>query len=390
LGKTLYFIAGDFATGGDLWRTDGTPRGTRRVKEIPRISWSNWIHGLVTPGNRLAFFVDGGISTGLWTSDGTEAGTVAVRDFVSVTHSARLGEFHLFVADDGIHGHEWWRSDGTPQGTRMIRDLVADGGIGDENTTHDSLVLGDHLYFTADDGIHGKELWRTDGTTLSLVRDLSPGTVSSDPGELTAAGGRLWFSADDGVHGRELWSTDGTPAGTLMTVETMTGPAHSSPAGLIAAGKRLFYAAESPGIGVELHVLDLTTPKLPAARGVRSPRMAALGSLPPDEEAMLRSAFNLPAGAMSRVLLEPGTGSSGFPRFSKAGDRFRVEFLRRRDGRYRYTPKCSVTLEPDSFVPMSTEESVTVLDDLWERVVASEAIPTGATRMFGVVEVTAP
>lgn len=388
LGKTLYFIAGASFSDGDLWRTDGTPRGTRRVKEIPKISWSNWIHGLVTPGNRLAFFVDDGLTTGLWTSDGTEAGTVAVRDFVSVTHSTRLGGLHLFVADDGIHGHEWWRSDGTPQGTRMIQNLVAAGGIGDENTAHESCELGGQLYFTADDGILGKELWRTDGTAIFPVVDLFPGTAGSHPGELTVASGRLWFSANDGVHGRELWSTDGTPAGTFMTAETMVGPAPSSPAGLVAVGNRLFYAAESPGIGVELHVLDLTAPKPPAARGGRSARMAGQGSPAPDEEAMLRSAFNLPAGASSRVLVESGT--SGFPRFAKAGDRFRVEFLRCRDGRYRYTPKCSPSLEPDSFVPMTTEESVTVIDDLWERVVVSETIPADAPRMFGVVEVTAP
>ena len=58
----------------------------------------------------------------------------------------------------------------------------------------------------------------TDGTAAgtALVADIDPGFASSSPSEFTAVGdGTALFSANDGIHGFELWRTDGTTAGTF-------------------------------------------------------------------------------------------------------------------------------------------------------------------------------
>ena len=81
------------------------------------------------------------------------------------------------------------------------------------------------MFFTADDGTRGTELWATDGTPAGtrLVEDIQPGDASSAPEGLAAVGDTLYFSADDGTHGRELWRSDGTAAGTEMLVDLRSG-----------------------------------------------------------------------------------------------------------------------------------------------------------------------
>jgi ELWxxDGT repeat protein len=54
------------------------------------------------------------------------------------------------------------------------------------------------LYFSAEDGVHGRELWSYDGSQARLVLDLNPGPYGSGVSELTVYNGSLYFSADDG------------------------------------------------------------------------------------------------------------------------------------------------------------------------------------------------
>ncbi|MFN7941292.1 MAG: hypothetical protein U0X73_06810 [Thermoanaerobaculia bacterium] len=69
-------------------------------------------------------------------------------------------------------------------------------------------ALPDQWLFAGVDADHGAEIWQTDGTAAEtrLLADLNPGPASSSPGDFFVAGDRVFFSADDGVHGRELWT----------------------------------------------------------------------------------------------------------------------------------------------------------------------------------------
>lgn len=125
-------------------------------------------------------------------------------------------------------------------GTRPLLDVYS-GGPGSDAGPF--LQCGTTTYFAANDGVHGRELWKTDGTTegTELVRDISPGELGSDPEHLTFYDGVLYFTANDGVHGRELWRSDGTEEGTFLLRDFSTeGNLVSSHFELVAGTNALY------------------------------------------------------------------------------------------------------------------------------------------------------
>jgi ELWxxDGT repeat protein len=111
----------------------------------------------------------------------------------------------FFIANDDLTGYELWKSDGTAQGTMLVKDIA----IGRDSSFPSFLTnLNGVLIFVADNIGQGRELWRSDGTAGGsvLLKDMWPTGVdlSSDSFNLAAIDGRIYFSADDGVHGREV------------------------------------------------------------------------------------------------------------------------------------------------------------------------------------------
>jgi ELWxxDGT repeat protein len=119
-------------------------------------------------------------------------------------------------------------TDGTLAGTTVVRELVPDGTA--PSDSRGFVELRGLSAFFANDGIAGDALWRTDGTAAGTrqVLDLKEGpadAVEALPANMQAVDGQLFFDADDGTHGRELWVSDGTPSGTHMVADAESGPA---------------------------------------------------------------------------------------------------------------------------------------------------------------------
>ncbi len=194
-----------------------------------------------------------------WVTDGTNAGTHRLSEVNPGAGSpirfnvgpggqeglvAPWGGF-VFVGDDGTHGPEIWRTDGTAGGTTLIKDITP-GSSG--SSPLGLTALNNKVLFNATDPAHGSEIWATDGTAAGtgLLLDVWPGGSGSDPREITAVGSQAFFRAEDGTHGAELWATDGTAAGTRMVKDLVAGSAGGLPP--TAGGYEFTAHRRTPGL----------------------------------------------------------------------------------------------------------------------------------------------
>lgn len=281
LNGKLIFVANDSIHGGEIWSTDGTPAGTNMLLDLLPGNASS-LAAELTPFNNKIYFTGSDSTFGeeLWVTDGTVAGTVMVKDIVpGVNGSDPIGDggnpnFFIdqytvfngkiyFDADDGVHGNELWSSDGTALGTTMVSDINS-GPSGSYPRT--ITVFNGKIYFSADDSVHGTELWASDGTAggTTLVKDINPGIDACDAAgnsKFTEYNGKLYFDADNGSDGDELWATDGTTAGTSMIKDIFVGANSSEPAhhGFFVYNNKLFFNAYDAGNNNQLWSSDGTT-----------------------------------------------------------------------------------------------------------------------------------
>ncbi len=270
LNGTLVLAASDGTYQGDLWRSDGTAAGTFQIDFCPGDFYPcgsdpsefEVVNDTLFFLEPHPFYIYEPRVFRLWKSDGTAEGTVRVSPYGGRELTA-VGGLLFFSARDESHGRELWRSDGTTNGTAMVKDIYpgfeATWPAGSE-PTHLTNVNGT-LFFIAFDGIHGIELWKSDGTAdgTMLVKDINPGADRSypRPTNLTNVDGTLFFTASDGVHGNELWKSDGTAAGTTM-VDIDRGGASSDPEELTSVGGKVFFSARTNSASRELWESDGT------------------------------------------------------------------------------------------------------------------------------------
>ncbi|WP_211270621.1 hypothetical protein, partial [Pseudoalteromonas luteoviolacea] len=107
-------------------------------------------------------------------------------------------------ANDGIHGQELWVHDDKTGITSMVTDLSpgASGGLNVfrqpwHGMSSMAIYDGD-LYFSGKNALYGEELWKLEGTTeeVTLVADILPGADSGSPHNFTVHNGKLYFSAE--------------------------------------------------------------------------------------------------------------------------------------------------------------------------------------------------
>jgi ELWxxDGT repeat protein len=171
---------------------------------------------------------------------------------------ARIGSLSFFRACDRPHGCELWQSDGTAAGTRLVADLCS--GPCSSEPDHLMASRDNVLFFSADDGQHGREPWVYEPGPFArpaMLVDANPGALSSHPigfvqtvtGEVST---RVYFMARDSAveDAEHMWyfarrSGETWVTGTVMTAGTHVGRA-------VAEDDRLFYKTRDGDEGEKL------------------------------------------------------------------------------------------------------------------------------------------
>lgn len=280
LAGRLIFVADDGQRGRELWISNGTRAGTSLLRDIDPRSLDGPPPGSCDDRQRTGIgsdprdFVrfrngvlftasDGKAGREIWWTDGSGAGTRRVRDLRpgaagSEPHDLVLFQGRVwFVASSQGAGEELWRTDGTAQGTVLVRRLASGAAPAWARSLK---VAGGKLYFVLSSELAGPELWLTEGAAASIrrVADLRPGPEGSYPQALTAVGDLLVFAADDGRHGLEPWQSDGTAAGTVLLGDIHPGRDASAPGPFTPiAGGLVLTGADDGEHGRELWALPV-------------------------------------------------------------------------------------------------------------------------------------
>jgi ELWxxDGT repeat protein len=263
----LYFAAKTNQYGTQLWVSNGTTNGTRMLRRSGRPGFADPSH--LVDVNGMLYYMTGSSSffLSLWRTDGTDAGTSLVKQFDNGSNLyprnfMAAGSKVFFLAWQEQFGYELWVSDGTANGTKMVKDINPIGGTNIGTSRKEYYGFKDKLYFVADDSVHGKEVWTSDGTEAGtfMLRDIREGrynSVESSHAFFGSLNESLYFGANDGM-GLDLWKTTGLPETTRVVQSISRSTASSYFFESVTIGNKTYFTRlKDPNI--ELWVTDGTS-----------------------------------------------------------------------------------------------------------------------------------
>ena len=290
-GDTLMIAAELPGNHHQLWKTNGTQTGTHMVFDSMgpyaltelavlegqlyfRIYNSIYLYNSVNHVVDRVLFSDScfvpRFGTGLWCIDNRASynNLIEWNHSLYVTASSSYRSGALFTSSGSNSLSPLASFTANESGYIRLSNVVSSGG---------------KLFFIADNS-NIQTLWVSDGTSAGTraIRTLAPDNAIWAKGRfgipnrkffITAGDGVVFFNANDGVSGEELWRSDGTPEGTILIADVAEGSGGSNPQNLYYSNTKLYFTAATEAHGLQAYVMTVDVP----------PSSLSLASIPIEE-----------------------------------------------------------------------------------------------------------
>lgn len=241
----FYFIRMRLTGGAakELWSTDGTQQGTRKVFESSVTGYFETLSSKTAYalGDKLAFVV----GSELYADDGVNVTKLVEAPYFIKEPSIfqpdpKTGRLYFTMFDENSE-LILAVTDGTKSGTTQIKKWP--GHVSSTKNKVRFAAANNTVYFSFSNP-QQNELWKVDGSKLDSLGKVS---FVADNNNIKTEGEKLYFTGDDGIHGKEPWVSDGTVAGTRMLSNTVGDylSQSSDPTTLMKVDNSLFFIAKN-------------------------------------------------------------------------------------------------------------------------------------------------
>ena len=259
IDNTLYFIANDGISNGEIWKTDGTNEGTEKVTTF----LNSYISKLTLIDDNFYFLIKNNYSLQVWISDGTEIGTKIVKENLPIwntpTFQGKCNNVFIFTFQPyGTNDSRVWRSDGTSDGTYPITEELDGNGAGPGGTSAltQYIEFNNELYFVSRYYLH-----KTDGTLENTVNIATLNAASTrliDYADVIKTNGKLYFSFFEVDYNRLfIWESDGAETGNNKIYDEY-GSKYFMTSNLLGNENSLIFCGVNDTGGTSLINLSLT------------------------------------------------------------------------------------------------------------------------------------
>ena len=226
-GDQLVLVANDGISGFELWTVSAEGDNVRQISNLAEGNTSSSPEELTVVGDRLYFTANDGTGRKLWSTTQALGVPTLVNGAGMEPQDLQAVDGQLYFSARSELGRELWVADGND--AKLLEDINPGSGSSfpKDFTSINHWIdqrIETHLYFSADDGDRGAELWSlnlsSNDASPQRQADINSGPYSSEPRQLTNADEHLYFTADDGKHGRELW----TLGVSILDPNGQTGP----------------------------------------------------------------------------------------------------------------------------------------------------------------------